>query len=101
MRKVFLEERRSGKTTGELLKVLGEAVANPGKEIEYKDHTLELGASKKEINKRCADTLKRFISTLGIEAKVICDNNSYNLYVKSTWSPIYFGSDGNTYKKIS
>jgi len=97
---IKLEERRSGKTTGNFLKALGEAIANPGENILYIDHAVDCGAGKFGVQKSCKEKLEEWIKLLNLDVNVcLCSNN--NIYIKSNWSPIFVGDDGNSYKKIS
>ena len=100
MKIVKLEERRSGKTLGNLLKCLGEAMVNPGEEIIYVDHAVSLGAAKRGIHQKCLKNLKDIVNTLCLQNIDLYISGNDDLIIKSNWRSVFIGDDGFRYQRL-
>lgn len=79
------ERRRYGQTTGRMLSVLGTAVLNPGKEIEFVDHVPHSGRNVRDMS----DRIRQMAADCGLQVSIRVEN--LRIYVTST-----FVSPGST-----
>lgn len=79
-----LELRCSGRTQGLMLKAIGEAVMNPGKETVFMDHYPIPTVSMYRYHLR---TMENIISKLGLDISVKVHSNY--IILRSNWIPPY------------
>ena len=82
-------KRETGRTTGLMLQTLGNAVENPGEEVEFFDHYKQNHAQLQ----LCKTKIELFAKTLNLDVSVdlrLKENCvDYGLYVKSNWVSPY------------
>jgi hypothetical protein len=81
-----LIKRRSGKTTGAILKAIGMAVEDPGTEIIYTDNIPPY--------KIAIDLIEK------LQLNVYVERDGHSVRLKSLHEPVYESSDGHLYKRI-
>ena len=87
-------QRATGRTTGLMLQALGEAVENPGTEVEFIDHHPQNHAQLQS----CKRQIELLAKTLHLDVSVVIRSNKlddrfrpepFSLYVKSNWVSPY------------
>jgi hypothetical protein len=95
--KVELTLRRSGRTTGQILQAIGQAIAEPGATYYFKDEVVFHGAALKWQLASAED----LIAKLDLNVQVTPKYTSGELAFKSLHSPVYSGSDGHIYQRVN
>lgn len=100
MEKILLtEKRRYGKSTGQCLVTLGEAMQNPGEKVFLFDH----GKQNRVRAGLLENTLKSIIESLGYEDIELCIDkvgDSWGVCVVSRHCPMYISDDYRMFKEI-
>ena len=90
---VYLEKRRSGRSTAIALKAIAEAIDNPGEKVYLKDH-FDQG------NKFLLDIVKELISKMELESFQFYHNGN-NPSIACLFEPLYTDvRTGEIYKKV-
>ena len=80
-------KRATGRTTGLMLQALGEAVENPGKEVEFIDHH-EQNHGQLQLYKTKIELLAKILN-LDITVEIVNKGWRFATYVKSNWVSPY------------
>lgn len=90
---VYLEKRRSGRSTAIALEAIAEAIKNPGEKVHLKDH-FDHG------NKFLLSLVQELVQKMGLESFTYYPNGN-NPSIACTFEPLYTDvRTGDIYKKI-
>jgi hypothetical protein len=76
-------KRATGRTTGRILQALGNAVENPGKEVEFFEHYYPQKVTHLQMcRERIVNIAKKLNLDISVEVKYV-DDDVYKVFVKS------------------
>ena len=82
-------KRATGRTTGRILQALGNAVENPGKEVEFFEHYYPQKVTHLQMcRERIVNIAKKLNLDISVEVKYV-DDDVYKVFVKSNWVSPY------------
>ena len=83
-------KRATGRTTGRILQALGNAVENPGKEVEFFEHYYPQKVTHLQMcRERIVNIAKKLNLDISVEVKYVDDDDVYKVFVKSNWVSPY------------
>ena len=95
-------KRSTGRTTGRILQALGNAVENPGKEVEFFEHYYPKNHAQLQLCKELIENAAKKLNldvTVDLRLKKNCVD--FGLYVKSNWvSPYAQRTPAEAYEKV-